>query len=256
MMEIGLGTETTIYGKMLDKNIKVNATCEYIQEGRYVMEYYGSLVFDDSCIYDYLINELEKEKNIYNAVSNATSNYLSLFTKDRKYNYYQKTRSIIYHQYSSTMNRPISIELFHKNKTGMCLETSGLSHNYFRFLEIESDWVLYGKHNGHSHSYNVIYPHGRENEAVIYDLSNTYNRKPMIAILTDEQKNNILSNKEVVITAQSIEETYKLLLGQEIKWKNEEEKYFIFENAYPETVIGDEKPFTIVRKLIFKRANM
>ena len=78
----------------------------------------------------------------------------------------------------------------------------------------------------------------------------------MIAILTDEQKNNILSNKEVVITAQSIEETYKLLLGKEIKWKNEEEKYFIFENAYPETVIDDEKPFTIVRKLIFKRANM
>ena len=62
MMEIGLGTETTRYGKMLDKNIKVNATCEYIQEGRYVMEYYGSLVFDDSSIYDYLINELEKEK--------------------------------------------------------------------------------------------------------------------------------------------------------------------------------------------------
>lgn len=256
MIEIGIGTGTTIYDGILDENIRVNTACEYVQEGRYIKEYYGSLVYDDKSIYDYLINELEKEKNIYKAIYNATINYLFLFHIDRKFNDYEKTRKIVYHQYSSTMNKSISIELFHRNKTAMCLETAGLVHNYFKYLGMESDFVLYGKLKNDSegnHAFNIIYPHGKDKEAILFDLSNTSVRKPLIAMLGDKQKDLLLSNKEISIKKEEIENTYKEIFNEDFKWKNEEERYFIFKDGYPETVIKDKKPFTIVRDLKFKR---
>ncbi len=250
--EIGLNTENVFYDGLLDEKIKVNVTCEYIPVKDYIETIYGSVIFDDKEIYKYLINEVINKDNIYIAVNIATRKYLGLDSLERKYNHLDKTRNNIYHEYSATMNKSISIEMFHKNKSAMCVEVAGVIQNMYKFLGIESDYIIVGESNNKYHAFNFVYPHGRDNEVLLYDISNITEKKPLVCFLNNTKREDIFLNKKITITSEEINNAYNIIFGEEIKWKNESEDYYIFENGYPDTIIKYTSPFTIERKLKFK----
>lgn len=65
----------------------------------------------------------------------------------------------------------ISIKDIKANDCAFCSEKSGLSHNMFKFLGVDSSLVS-GKRDNTLHAYNMVYPNGYGNgPAVIYDPS-------------------------------------------------------------------------------------
>ena len=258
---VGLNTDNSIYSGFLDNKIKVNVTCEYIPVEGFIDTSFGSVVFDDNNIFKYLIKEVKDNDNLYTAVIKATKKYLFLDHMDRRFNHLEKLRSNMYHEYSATMNKSLSIETFHKNKSALCLEVSGVVQNMFKFLGIDSDYVIISELNKvvakdsklELHAFNVVYPEGRDNEAILFDVSNLTDKRPLVSILSEEQKNDLLSNKKIVVTNEQINNSYRMVLDEEINWKRKTEEYLSLRDGYPETIIKNNNPFTIQRKLIFKR---
>lgn len=65
----------------------------------------------------------------------------------------------------------VSIKDIKSNKCAFCSENSGLSHNMFKILGIDSSVVI-GRRDNIPHAYNIIYPNGYGNSpAVLYDPS-------------------------------------------------------------------------------------
>ena len=73
--------------------------------------------------------------------------------------------------YMANKNKRISIKTIKENCCAFCSEKSGLAHNMFKFLGIDSE-VACGYRNTDAHAFNMIYPNGYGNEPmVIYDPS-------------------------------------------------------------------------------------
>lgn len=250
--EIGLGTDISIYDGFIGDKTRVNVTCEMRPEKDYIDLTYGSLLFDDKEMFKCLIKEVKQNDNLYKAVFNSLDDYLFINAKYRKNNNYLKTRDIIYHEYSASMNKPLSIKLFNKNKTAVCPEVAGAAQNMFKFLGIDSDYVVVSFSRSF-HAFNIVYPWGRDNEAILFDSSRAVNEKPCICALNDKQKADLLSNKNIFVTGDQIVSTYLSLFSEEIIWTKNDLEFCIYKDGYPETIITSNNPFTIQRKLIFKR---
>lgn len=73
--------------------------------------------------------------------------------------------------YFGNKEKRISIKQIHENACAFCSEKSGMAHNMFKFLGIDSE-VVCGYRNTERHAYNIVYPNGYGNEPmVIYDPS-------------------------------------------------------------------------------------
>lgn len=250
--EIGYNTDITCYDGFLDEKVRTNVTCEFLMVNGLIETYTGSVIFDDKEMFKYLVNELKDNDSICEAVIKSVNKYLSLDTRYSKYigiKQYQSMRSQIYHSYSSSMNKPLSIKLFHENKAALCAEVAGVTQNMFKFLGIESDYVVLGEENDDFHAFNIVYPNGRDNKAILYDLSYRSNGYPLICVLDDKKKEDILSNKKITITREEIHETYH----RDVKWKQSKVSYYIYDNGFPITIVEHKKPFTIEKKYVFKK---
>lgn len=248
--ELGLNTSSSVYDGFLDSNTKVNVTCEMIPNNNVIEVSTGSIRFNDPLMFEILIDESKQADNIYECVSKSVNKYLGLDSITRKHNNYKKTREIIYHQYSESMNKDLSIRLFHNNKSAMCAEVSGVVQNMFKFLDIDSDYVIVGDSNNDFHSFNLVYPNGRDKETILFDASRIRDGNSFIAILDEFEKESIFSNK-TYISKEKVIDTYRFLFKKNIKW-NKDEDYFILKDGYPKTIVDYKKPFTIERKLLFK----
>lgn len=251
-LELGFKTNITRYDGFLDDKTRVNVTCDFILVDGIMETYTGSILFDDKEMYKYLIKSVKENNCIYDAVNDSVKKYLSLDTRCNKYRpieQYQKIRANVYHQYSTSMNKPLSIKLFHENKAALCAEVAGVTQNMLRFLDVESDYVILGEEDHNFHAFNIVYPNGRDNKALIYDFSNISDGRPLICILEDNQKEDLLSNKSIFVTEKQIAETF----GKDIKWKEKETEYFIFEDGDPKKIAEYKKPFDVIKKLKFKR---
>lgn len=122
------------------------------------------LVYDDIRPYFDLIKSI-KESNWYNLQTLLTTifftirNYLppSIDIEERMMLYYSK------------IGGALSIGDIKEKNVGFCSEISGLSHNMFKFLGIDSECV-FGLKDKEPHAYNIIYPRGYDNEPmVLYD---------------------------------------------------------------------------------------
>lgn len=246
--EIGFGTDITCYDGFLDDKVKANVSCEFLLVNGYIETYMSSIKFDDNEMYKYLIKEMRENDGVYLPVKKAVRKYLDLDSLTRRSGQYRVTRSMVYHQYSSTMNKPLSIRQFHDNKCAMCVEVAGVTQNMLKFLGIESDYVIIGEKDNDFHAFNIVYPNGRDNRAVLYDFSTNYGGHPFVCVLSDDKKELLLSNKKITITSEEVDDTF----GMDIKWKEEETEYYIYKNGNPKTIVEHKKPFTIDRKLIFK----
>lgn len=247
--EIGFGTDVTCYDGFLDDKVKTNVSCEFLLVDGLIETYKSSIKFDDNEMYRYLIKEVKENDSLYLAVKKAVRNYLDLDSLTRRNGNYVNKRSMLYHKDSSTMNRSLSIRQFHNNKAAMCAEVAGVTQNMFRFLGIESDYVVIGEKDNSFHAFNIVYPNGRDKKAILYDFSTNYGEHPLICILSDDEKEALLSNKKIVITREEVNNTF----GRDINWKEEESEYFIFEDGNPRRIVEYKKPFTIIKNLRFKK---
>ncbi len=166
-----------------------------------------NLIYDDILPYFELIKELAKEKTYLNELflfpllMFEIFNYMS--SKENKDNIGDTLieRQLLYFNAMNTEKENVSIKEFHKNKYAFCYENTGLAHNVFKILGIDSQFVI-GKRNNENHAFNIIFPNGYGNSpAVLFDASYTIdfinNRETKYSFgyfkaLTQEEYNNML----------------------------------------------------------------
>ena len=176
-----------------------------------------NLIYDDILPYFELIKELATNQSYLNELYLFTPlmfeifNYMS--SKENKDNIEDTLieRQLLYFNAMNTGKENISIKEFHKNKYAFCSENTGLAHNIFKILGIDSQFVI-GKRNNENHAFNIIFPNGYGNSpAVLFDASYTIdftndlgNRYSLgyFKVLTTEEYNNMLSGKSTPINLQ------------------------------------------------------
>lgn len=120
-----------------------------------------NLIYDDTLPYFELIKELATNQSYLNELYLFTPlmfeifNYMS--SKENKDNIEDALieRQLLYFNAMNTGKENISIKEFHKNKYAFCSENTGLAHNIFKFLGIDSQFVI-GKRNNENHAFNII----------------------------------------------------------------------------------------------------
>ena len=124
------------------------------------------LVYDDIIPYVNLIKAIKRnswysELTLFSTIFFEIYNYLPSddIGLGRAFTYY------------GNKGKRVSIKQIRDNACAFCSEKSGLAHNMFKFLGIDSE-VVCGYRDLERHAYNIIYPNGYDNEPmVIYDPS-------------------------------------------------------------------------------------
>lgn len=202
----------------------------------------GAKVRDGECpdlIYDDLTPYINLVKSIK---SSGNYNELTLFTIIffEVYNYLPSDdmglgRALTY---LSNVGKRISIKSISENGCAFCSEKSGMAHNMFKFLGIDSE-VVCGYRDSERHAFNIIYPNGYDNEPmVIYDVSffvNFINGDKKLSFgyfkaLRREDYVRLISGLPIKIDLSNTEKNYRKLYG----FGDE----FIFEGDTPIYVAG------------------
>ena len=143
--------------------------------------------------------------------------------------------------YMANKGKRISIKQFKDNDCAFCSEKSGMAHNMFKFLGIDSE-VVSGYRDSEKHAYNIIYPNGYNNEPmVIYDPSffvNFIKDKNKFSCgyfkaLKREDYEKLMSGIPVKIDLSKTEKTYRQLYNF-----NDE---YVFEGDTPSYIAGLEE---------------
>lgn len=177
-----------------------------------------NLVYDDIFPYFELIKKLATEKIYLNELFLFTPlmfeifNYMS--SNESKCDSVDTLfeRQLLYFDAMNTGRKNISIKDFHKNRSACCSENTGLAHNIFKILGIDSQFVI-GKRNDENHAFNIIFPKGYGNSpAVLFDSSYTIDflNDPRdkyslgyFKVLTEEEYKNMLSGKDTFVDLDS-----------------------------------------------------
>lgn len=188
------------------------------------------LVYDDITPYINLIKSI-KESSWYNEMTLFSTIFFEIHD-------YLPSNDIgfgRYMTYSSHVNDKLSIKEVKKEEIAFCSEKSGLSHNMFKFLGIDSELVC-GKRNEEMHAYNLIYPKGYNNSpAVLYDPSffvsftddNNKYSFGYYKVLTDEEKEDLLKDKTVKMELSKTENNYRKYynLDEDLKFEADLPEY-------------------------------
>lgn len=249
---LGINTDNTIFRGLLDEKVTVNVSSSIRFDEDYLYIDLASLVFDDDNIYKYLINNIKKTDNPFDAVIKATDEYLSLDDEIRKDDKKAvKTRSYFYFLYSCGLKKDLSIKAFHKYHFAMCSEIAGLIHNMYKFLGIESDYVI-GELDGITHAFNIVYFWGRDKEAIIIDGTREYGSCPGIFILDNDLKESIYSYNKIIVNEKDIIDSYDRTLGVKIHPEKQEHRYSIQDSIHFEVEDCKEVPSGSTRILKYK----
>lgn len=136
--------------------------------------------FNDAECPDLVYDDIEPYVNLIKAIKeNSWYNVLSLFTTIffEVYDYLPSDDIGFgrYFTYVSHEGDKVSIKDIRDNSVAFCSEKSGLSHNMFKLLGIDSELVV-GARDSAMHAYNLVYPKGYGNfPVVIYDPSHFVN---------------------------------------------------------------------------------
>lgn len=249
---IGINTDTSVYRKLLTENIIINLAGHVdIKNWRVKYKKQGSLIIDDNNIYKYLIKASKEYNNIYEAVYRAVKEYgASKFTNDT-------IRDLLYYCFSGPFNRPLSIKVLHYLKQTLCTERAGIAHNMFKFLGIESDYAMCRckipcePPTNAFHTFNIIYPEGRDKYAIIFDSSFSLKILPSLYYLDNDKKEEFLSNQNVLLTTNDIVETIKKLLNRNIETEHPDVEYLLLKDGHIKTLIESAWPED-AKKYIYK----
>ena len=191
------------------------------------------LVYDDSTPYINLIKAI-KQNSWYNELTLFSTIFFEV------YNYLPSDDIGLGRAFTYLGNKGkrISIKQIRDNGCAFCSEKSGMSHNMFKFLGIDSE-VVCGYRDSGRHAYNIIYPNGYGNEPmVIYDPSFFVNfvkdgKKLSFGYfkaLRKEDYDKLMSGQPIKIDLSKTEKNYRQLysLGDE----------YIFEGDTPSYIAG------------------
>ena len=257
--EIGLATNTSVYENFISPNIKVNVESKLSlsispTRGEISTKSIGSVRFDDPNMYWDLVNAVRMARDPYEAVYKAIKDYFVSKRVDKKPDKKLKKRELIFKRFSYNDNIPVSIKKISKAKLARASEKAVAVHNMFKFLGIESDCVINGyavvNGKGGPHSFNVIYPEGRDKYAIIYDTSNECNADyPVMYYLNEEKKQGLFENKEVSLNSDNVTAAFFTTLNYKAYFLEPgTDTYMIFKDGAPETIIAYEHP-AIAKKL-------
>jgi hypothetical protein len=250
LVELGYNTDITVYDKFLNEKSKLIAIIDFDHKKNTAS--IGSFNIDDDSIYNYLIDSIQEAKNPYDAVFYAIHNYFKTDTKSSRVG---KKRERIYRHLSMPKDKSISIKLISKKKVALCSEMAAVAHNMFRFLNIDSDFVMSGAVDNHLHTYDVIYPEGRRRYAVLYDptMQLLQWNHPVMFKLDETKRRELFTNKNVAVTNRDAIKAYNSLLKLTIV-QSEDFKinYAIFKDTYKETLIKYSEESS-TKKLVLKR---
>ena len=194
------------------------------------------LVYDDITPYINLIKAIKK---------NSWYNELTLFSTVffEVYNYLPSDDIGLGRAFTYLGNKGkrVSIKQIRDNACAFCSEKSGMAHNMFKFLGIDSE-VVCGYRDSERHAYNIVYPNGYGNEPmVIYDpsffVNFVMNDKKLsfgyFKALRREDYEKLMSGIPIKIDLSKTEKNYRQLysLGDE----------YIFEGDTPSYIAGLDK---------------
>lgn len=238
---VGINSSNYIYNGFFDENVRLN-TCIHVDRkpGHTTLEFVG-ICLDDFNMYHYLVKACKEVCNPYIAVCIAVEEYLQLnhqlreelSDKDIEY-----ARDVIYFKYFGK-DKCVSIKKLSKSAVSLCTEVSAVTQNMLRFLDIESDYVT-GMSDNQPHAYNIIYPRGRKNDAVLFDGSYSAHSEPLFLYLTQENKTKLFTGEEVTLTDKENPRGTKYLFGERLNdFDPFETKYSISYVSYtPEGIEG------------------
>ena len=218
-----------------------------------------NLIYDDILPYFELIKELANNQSYLNELYLFTPlmfeifNYMS--SKENKDNIDDTLieRHLLYFNAMNTGRENISIKEFHKNKYAFCSENTGLAHNVFKILGIDSQFVI-GKRNNENHAFNIVFPKGYGNSpAVLFDSSYTIDfindrgskySFGYFKVLTQEEYNNMLSGNSTPInldgSVNNLIRYYPMLSGCNASFENASYSIGLGEQLREEN--GNKKP--------------
>lgn len=197
------------------------------------------LVYDDITPYINLIKEIKKgswynEMTLFTTIFFTVHNYLpsdDIIGLDR------------FLTYSSHKGKKLSIKTISENGTAFCSEKSGMAHNMFKFLGIDSE-VVCGARESEMHAYNFIYPNGYGNEPmVLFDPSHFVNFRKndnklsfgFYKAFSKEDYELLKSGNPTQIDLTKTEENYRELYGY-----NGSLNDYTFDNEAPIYIYGLE----------------
>ena len=177
------------------------------------------LVYDDMTPYISLIKSI-RENSWYNELTLFTTIFFEI------YGYLPNSGDIGLDRYFTYKSHEdsgrVSIKDIKNNECAFCSENSGLSHNMFKLLGIDSS-VICGMRDNVPHAYNIIYPKGYgNNPAVMYDPSHHIdfidkagNKKSFgyYKVLSKEEYEKMLNGENVTLDISVSGEKLKQLYG-------------------------------------------
>ena len=194
------------------------------------------LVYDDITPYINLIKAI-KQNSWYNELTLFSTVFFEV------YNYLPSDDIGLGRAFTYLGNKGkrVSIKQIRDNACAFCSEKSGMAHNMFKFLGIDSE-VVCGYRDSERHAYNIVYPNGYGNEPmVIYDpsffVNFVMNDKKLsfgyFKALRREDYEKLMSGIPIKIDLSKTEKNYRQLysLGDE----------YIFEGDTPSYIAGLDK---------------
>lgn len=172
------------------------------------------LVYDDYTPYFELLKKIHKmgidyaeEVFFFNPIMQEISNYI--FDGNKSIDEYD--RHMIYFSAAYRGEKTVSISQFKHKSCALCSERSGMAHNMFKILGMNSEVVI-GTRNNEPHAYNLIFPKGYENiPAVLVDFSNPAKCEsksshkvydlPYYKVLSEEEYYSLMEGNPISINA-------------------------------------------------------
>ena len=136
---------------------------------------------------------------------------ISHYTFDGNRSIDQDDRDMFYFSAAYREEKAVRISQFKHKSMALCSENSGMAHNMFKILGMDSEVVM-GSRNNNNHAYNLFFPNGYGNiPAVLVDFSfpakcesksshKVYDL-PYYKVLSEEEYHNLMEGKPISINA-------------------------------------------------------
>ncbi|MBR2603700.1 MAG: hypothetical protein IKE10_01565 [Bacilli bacterium] len=215
---VGINSDNYMYSGFFDENVRINTTMRVKGKGSKTVLKLGGICINDINIYKYLVCACKIVNNPYLAVSMALDKYLYLSdpVRDRLgsegIEFY---RSRIMNFFLGK-NKCAPINLLRKTKVSLCSEISAVAQNMFRFLDIESDFVT-GISDDIHHAYNIVYPRGRQKDAILFEGNHAVDSDPLFFYLDQKKKTKLYMGEPVEFTEEDHYKGFKYLFGERIE---------------------------------------
>jgi hypothetical protein len=258
--EIGFNTDTYMYNGFLDEKIRVNFGGIIGESEGCEMVMFSSMRFNDPDMFKPLIHELRSREYTlgtpYVSVIGATDSYLFLKDENRRDNseYYTDVKTSIA-VLSAVSEKTYPIQVYKSLGIGTCTQIAGVNQNMFKFLGIDSDYAI-GMCGECHHAFNIVYPWGREEDAILFDSMRPVGSDPYLYLLDEDKKRKLFSNEVLTLKRADVKKAYKKLFDIDPECDIDEiDHYVLIDGDYFDKPVPDLMPTSTRHTLVFRRVD-